>query len=187
MLESKIKQFYHPRSEDSLQSTQMMNREGFFGSLVVGFAFISRDYYFGTPSDDYFCNVEKIFLTTIMFMTTRDAFTAAINSHRIGLKRYLMNRSSCVLLIFLFWFAKTALISEEIVVLLNKRAAGCFRNLNKYLLKVYQDECITYPLNIFVMDLILKIWDIQGITLKVFERILLTGKEILIIQDKFLA
>ena len=102
MLESKIKQFYHPRSEDSLQSTQMMNRESFFGSLVVGFAFISRDYYFGTPSDDYFCNVEKIFLTTIMFMTTRDAFTAAINSHRIGLKRYLMNRSSCVLLIFLF-------------------------------------------------------------------------------------
>ena len=120
-------------------------------------------------------------------MTIRDAFTAAINSHRIGLKRYLMNRSSCVLLSFLFWFAKTALISEEIVVLLNKRAAGCFRNLYKYLLKAYQDECITYSLNIFVMDWILKIWDIQGITLKVFERILLTGKEILIIQDKFLA
>ena len=102
MLESKIKQFYHPRSEDSLQSTHMINQGGFFGSLVAGFAFISRDYYFGTPSDDCFCNVKKIFLTTIMYMTTRDAFTAAKNPHRIGLKRYLMNRSSRVLLIFLF-------------------------------------------------------------------------------------
>ena len=45
MLESKIKQFYHPRSEDSLQSTHMINQGGFFGSLVAGFAFISRDYY----------------------------------------------------------------------------------------------------------------------------------------------
>ena len=106
MLESKIKQFHHSRSEDSLQSTHMINQGGFFGSLVAGFAFISRDYYFGTPSDDCFCNVKKIFLTTIMYMTTRDAFTAAKNLHRIGLKRYLMNRSSRVLLIFLFWFAK---------------------------------------------------------------------------------
>ena len=131
MLESKIKQFYHPRSEHSLQSTHMINRGGFFWSLVAGFTFISRDYYFGTPSDDCFCNVKKIFLTTIMYMTTRDAFTAAKNLHRIGLKRYLMNRSSRVLLIFLFWFAKIALIREEIVVLLKKRAAGCFRNLYK--------------------------------------------------------
>ena len=106
MLESKIKQFYHPRSEDSLQSTHMINQGGFFGSLVAGFAFISRDYYFGTPSDDCFCNVKKIFLTTTVYMTTRDAFTAAKNLHTIGLKRYLMNRSSRVLLIFLFLFAK---------------------------------------------------------------------------------
>ena len=45
MLESKIKQFYHPRSEDSLQSKHMINQGGFFGSLVAGFAYILRDYY----------------------------------------------------------------------------------------------------------------------------------------------
>ena len=60
MLESKMKQFYHPRSEDSLQSTHMINHGGFFESLVAGFAFISRDYYFGIPSDDCFCNVKNI-------------------------------------------------------------------------------------------------------------------------------
>ena len=65
-------------------------------------------------------------------MATRDAFTAAKNlQHRIGLKRYLMNRSSRVLLIFLFSFAKIALTREEIVVLLKKRAAGCFGNFYK--------------------------------------------------------
>ena len=131
MLEIKIKQFYQPRFEDSLQSTHMISQGGFSGSLVAGFAFILRDYHFGTLSGDCFCNVKKIFLTTIMYMTTRDAFTAAKNLHRIGLKRYLMNRSSRVLLIFLFWFAKIALIREEIVVLLKKRAAACFRNLYK--------------------------------------------------------
>ena len=102
MLESKIKQFYHPRSEDSLQSTHMINHGGFFGSLVASFAFISGDYYFGTPSDDCFCNVKNIFLSTIMYMTTRDAFAATKNPHRKGLKRYLMNRPSRVLLTFLF-------------------------------------------------------------------------------------
>ena len=66
-----------------------------------------------------------------MYMTTRDAFPAAKNLHIIDLKMYLMNRSSRVLLIFLFLFAKITLISEEIVVLLKKRAAGCFRNLEK--------------------------------------------------------
>ena len=101
ILESKIKQFYHPRSEDPLQSTHMINQRGFFGSLVACFAFISRNYYFGTPSDDCFCNVKKIFLITI-YMATRDAFMAAENLYRIGLKRYLMNRSSRVLQIFLF-------------------------------------------------------------------------------------
>ena len=100
MLESKIKQFYHTRSEDSLQSTHMINHRGFFGSLVAGFAFISRDYYFGTPSDDCFFNLKKIFLIIIMYMTSRDAFTAAKNLHIRGLKRYLMNRSSRVSLIF---------------------------------------------------------------------------------------
>ena len=130
ILESKIKQFYHPRSEDPLQSTHMINQRGFFGSLVACFAFISRNCYFGTPSDDCFCNVKKIFLITI-YMATRDAFMAAENPYRIGLKRYLMNRSSRVLQIFLFWFAKIALIKEEIVVLLKKRATGCFRNLYK--------------------------------------------------------
>ena len=35
------------------------------------------------------------------------------------------------------------------------------------------------------MDLILKLWNIQGITFSVFEPILLTAKEILIIQDNF--
>ena len=109
----------------------MINQGGFLGSVVAGFAFISRDYYFGTPSNDCFSNVKNIFLTTTMYMTTRDAFTAAKNLHRIGIKRYLMNRSSRVLLIFLFLFAKITLIREEIVVLLKKRAAGCFRNLYK--------------------------------------------------------
>ena len=92
MLESKIKQFYHPRSEDSMQAKHMTNQGGFFGSLVAGFVFISRDYYFGTTSDYCFCNVKKTFLTTIMYNMTRDAFTAAKNLRRIGLKRYLMNR-----------------------------------------------------------------------------------------------
>ena len=36
------------------------------------------------------------------------------------------------------------------------------------------------------MDLISKLWDIQGITLSVFEPMLLTAKENLIIQDNFL-
>ena len=70
----------------------MINQGGFLGSVVAGFAFISRDYYFGTPSDDCFSNVKNIFLTTTMYMTTRDAFRAAKNLHRIGIKRYLMNR-----------------------------------------------------------------------------------------------
>ena len=35
-------------------------------------------------------------------MTTRDAFMAAKIRNRIGLKRYLMNRSSCLLLNLLF-------------------------------------------------------------------------------------
>ena len=109
MLESKINQFYHPRSEDSLQSTHRINQGGFFGALVAGFAFISRDYYFGTPSDDCFCNVKKIFLTTIMYMTTRNASTAAKNSHRISLKRYLINRSSRVLLIFFILICQNCL------------------------------------------------------------------------------
>ena len=122
MLESKIKQFYHPRSEHSLQSTHMINRGGFFWSLVAGFTFISRDYYFGTPSDECFCNVKKTFLTTIMYMATRDAFKVAKNPHITGLKRYVMNSSSRALLIFLFRFAKIALIREEIVVLLKKSA-----------------------------------------------------------------
>ena len=96
MLESKIKQFYHPRSEDSLRSTHMINKGAFFGSLAAGFAFISRDFYFGTPPDDCFCHVKNIFLTNVIYMTTRDPFTAAKNPHRIGLKRYLMSRSSRV-------------------------------------------------------------------------------------------
>ena len=135
--------------------------------------------YFGRPSDDCFWNVKNLFLTTIMYMTTSKS------PDRTGLKRYLMNRSSRLLLYFLFWFAKTALIREEIVVLLKKGAAGWFRNLYKQLLKVYQDECITYSLNSFVMDLILKLWNIQGITFSVFEPILVTAKESLIIQDNF--
>ena len=49
-------------------------------------------------------------------MTTRDAFTAGKIRNRIGLKRYLMNRSSRLLLDFLFWFAKVSV--EEIVLLL---------------------------------------------------------------------
>ena len=61
-------------------------------------------------------------------MTTRDAFTAAKTRNKIDLKRYLMNRSSRLLLNLLFWFAKVSLIREAIVVLLRKRAAGCFRS-----------------------------------------------------------
>ena len=121
--------YYHPRSAGSLQSTHTINHGGFFGSLVAGFAFTSRGYYFGTPSDDCFCNVKNVFLTAMIHMTTRDSFTAAKNLHRIGLKRYLMNRSSRVLLIFFNFICQNALIREEIVVFLKKRAAGCIRNL----------------------------------------------------------
>ena len=59
-------------------------------------------------------------------MTIRDAFTAAKIRNKIGLKRYLINMSSCLLLNLLFSFAKVYLIREAIVVLLKKRAAGCF-------------------------------------------------------------
>ena len=86
MLESKIKEFYQPGSEDSLQSTHIINQEGFFGSLVAGFVFIPRDYYFGTPSDNCFCNVKKVLLATTMYMTKGDAFMGAKNPHRICLK-----------------------------------------------------------------------------------------------------
>ena len=48
--------------------------------------------------------------------------------NRIGLKRYLMGSSSCLLLNLLFWFVKVSLTRKAIVVLLKKRAAGCFRN-----------------------------------------------------------
>ena len=50
--------------------------------------------YFATLSNDCFWNMKMIFLTTIIYMTTRDAFTATKIRSRIGLKRYLMNRSS---------------------------------------------------------------------------------------------
>ena len=53
------------------------------------------------------------------------------NPHRIGLKWYLINRSSRLLLNFLFCFAKIVLIREEIVVLLKKSAASCFQNFYK--------------------------------------------------------
>ena len=53
--------------------------------------------------------------------------------------------------------------------------------------KDYEDECNTHSLNVFVMDLISKLWNIQGITLSAFEPMLLTAKEILIFQDDFLA
>ena len=67
-------------------------------------------------------------------MTTRDAFTAAKTRNKIDLKRYLMNRSSRLLINLLFWFAKVSLIREAIVVLLRKRAAGCFQSQYKSLL-----------------------------------------------------
>ena len=67
-------------------------------------------------------------------MTTRDAFKAAKTRNKIDLKRYLMNRSSRLLLNLLFWFAKVSLIREAIVILLRKRAAGCFRSQYKSLL-----------------------------------------------------
>ena len=67
-------------------------------------------------------------------MTTRDAFTAAKTRNKIDLKRYLMNRSSRLLLNLLFWFAKVSLMREAIVMLLRKRAAGCFRSQYKSLL-----------------------------------------------------
>ena len=67
-------------------------------------------------------------------MTIRDAFTAAKTRNKIDLKRYLMNRSSRLLLNLLFWFAKVSLIREAIVVLLRKRGAGCFQSQYKSLL-----------------------------------------------------
>ena len=60
-------------------------------------------------------------------MTTRDVFKAAKIRNRMGLKIYLMNRSSCLLL-NLFCYANISLISEAILVLLKKKAAGCLRN-----------------------------------------------------------
>ena len=100
MLESQIKQFYHPRPEDS--SIKAYDKSRIYWISCCWFCIYFKRHYFETPSDDCFCNVRKIFLTTTMYTTTRDAFTAAKNLHRIGLKRYLMNRSSRVLLIFLF-------------------------------------------------------------------------------------
>ena len=57
-------------------------------------------------------------------MTTKDVSTAAKIRYRIGLKRYLMNRSSCLSLNLLFWFAKVSLIREAIVFLLKKGKGG---------------------------------------------------------------
>ena len=59
-------------------------------------------------------------------MTIRDAFTAAKIRNKIGLKRYLINMSSCLLLNLLFSFAKASQIRETTVVLLKKRTVGCF-------------------------------------------------------------
>ena len=59
-------------------------------------------------------------------MTIRDAFTAAKIRNKIGLKKCLINMSSCLLLNLLFPFAKASQIREAIVVLLKKRAVGCF-------------------------------------------------------------
>ena len=44
MLESKMKQFYHPNPEDSLQSTHIINQGVLVGSLVAGFAFIISEH-----------------------------------------------------------------------------------------------------------------------------------------------
>ena len=54
-------------------------------------------------------------------MATRYAFTAAEIRNGVGLKRYLMNRSSRLLLNLLFWFAKVSLIREAIVLVKRKR------------------------------------------------------------------
>ena len=102
MLESNIKQFYPPRSEDSAVNAYDKSRRFLWISCCWFCIYFKR--LLLTSSDDCFCNVKKIFLTTIMYMTTRDAFTAAKNPHRIGRKRYLMNRSSHVLLIFCNFF-----------------------------------------------------------------------------------
>ena len=45
-------------------------------SLAAGFAFVSREYISGHLPMTAF-ETKKIFLTTIMYMKTRDAFTAA--------------------------------------------------------------------------------------------------------------
>ena len=100
MLESKIKQFYHSKSENSAIYAYDKSRRLLWISCCWFCIYFKR--LLLTTSNDCFCNVKKIFLTTIVYMTTRDAFMAARNLYRIGLKRYLMNRSSSVLLLFLF-------------------------------------------------------------------------------------
>ena len=88
-----------------------------FISLVAGFAFISREYISEhlpmTASE-----TQKDIFNNHNVSDNKRCVHGSKNPHRIGLKRYLMNRSSRLLLIFLFWFGKIALKRERIVVLL---------------------------------------------------------------------
>ena len=101
-----------------------------FISLVAGFAFFQENIFRNTFRWLLLKRKNDIFNNHNVCDSKR-CLHGSKNPCEIDLKRYLMNRSIHLLLNFLFWFAKIALIREGIVVLLKKRAAGYFRNLYK--------------------------------------------------------
>ena len=146
MLQSKIKQFYYPRSQDLICN----QRIGVLKIHSKSLAYITgkltdawrtpisyeSSVVAETDSDDFFLLLlvlhllqENIFCSTSRWlllkrkndifnnynkMKMRDVFAVAKICNRIGLKRYLMNRSSRFLLNFLFRFAKGYLIKKAI-------------------------------------------------------------------------
>ena len=83
----------------------------------------------------------------------RDAFTAAKIRKRIGLKKYLMNRSSCLLLKKKLFKKKRCLAASKI-------------NINSYFMSIH-GTWIRHllPEKHSIINLISKVWDIQGIML----------------------
>ena len=83
----------------------------------------------------------------------RDAFTAAKTRKRIGLKKYLMNRSSCLLLKKKLFKKKRWLAASKINII------SYFRSIHGTWIRHLLPEKHS------IINLISKVWDIQGITL----------------------
>ena len=128
MLVSKIKEFCYPRSEDSLRSTHMINQERFLGWM---FFHLFQENIFRKTFRWLLLKRKKDIFNNHNVYDNKRCLHDSKNPHRIGLKRYLMNWSSRSLLNILFLFVKITPIRKGVVVLLKKRATGCFQSLYK--------------------------------------------------------